>query len=69
MIVGFTRYSRDQSFAVLGRSRLFVLVMAFGSIVGTFIGARLLGIIASPIVLPLLAGILVISAVKVRTHG
>jgi uncharacterized membrane protein YfcA len=68
MIVGFTRYSRDRSFAVLGQNRSFVLVMAVGSIVGTFIGGRLLGIIPSAILLPLLAGILVISAVKVWRH-
>ena len=57
MIVGFTRYSRDRSFAILGQSRAFVLVMALGSIVGTFIGGRLLGIMPSTILLPLLAGI------------
>jgi len=68
MIVGFTRYSRDQSFAVLERSRSFVLIMALGSIVGTFIGGRLLGIMPSAILLPLLAGILVISAFKVWWH-
>ena len=68
MIVGFTRYSRDRSFAILGQSRAFVLVMALGSIVGTFIGGRLLGIMPSTILLPLLAGILVVSAVKVWRH-
>jgi uncharacterized membrane protein YfcA len=36
MIVGFTRYSRDRSFAVLGQNRRFVLVMAAGSIVRQF---------------------------------
>ena len=34
MLVGFARYSRDRSFAVLGRNRAFVLVMAAGSVVG-----------------------------------
>jgi uncharacterized membrane protein YfcA len=68
MIVGFTRYSRDRSFAVLGQSRSFVLVMALGSIVGTFMGARLLGIVPSAILLPLLAIILIISAIKVWRH-
>lgn len=68
MIVGFTRYSRDRGFAVLGRSRSFVLVMALGSIVGAFIGGRLLGVIPSTVLLPLLAGILLISAVKVWRH-
>lgn len=68
MIVGFTRYSRDRSFAVLGHNRRFVLVMATGSVIGTFIGGQLLGLVRTPILLPLLAGILVISAVKVWRH-
>lgn len=68
MIVGFTRYSRDSSFAVLGRNRTFLLVMAAGSILGTFIGGRLLGVVPEAILLPLLAAILVISAVKVWRH-
>ena len=34
MLVGFTRYSRDRSFAVLGRNRPFLLTMAAGSVVG-----------------------------------
>jgi uncharacterized membrane protein YfcA len=68
MIVGFTRYSRDRSFAVLGENRSFVRVMAAGSIVGSFIGGRLLGIVPTPVLLPLLAGILVISAFKVWRH-
>lgn len=69
MVVGFTRYSRDRSFAVLGQNRSFVLIMGLGSIVGTFIGGRLLGIVPSAILLPLLAAILIISAVKVGRHG
>lgn len=68
MIVGFTRYSRDQSFAVLGRNRAFLLVMAAGSIVGTFIGGQLLGVIPNGVLLPALAAILLISAVKVWRH-
>ncbi len=68
MLVGFARYSRDQSFAVLGQNWIFLLVMAAGSMVGTFIGGRLLGIVPTYILLPLLAAVLVISAVKVWTH-
>ena len=68
MIVGFARYSRDRSFAVLGQNRRFVLVMAAGSIVGTFIGGRLLGVVPATILLPLLALILVVSAVKIWRH-
>ncbi len=68
MLVGFTRYSRDQSFSVLGKNRTFLLMMAAGSIVGAFIGGRLLGIVPEQILLPLLAAILVISAYKVWRH-
>jgi uncharacterized membrane protein YfcA len=68
MLVGFTRYSRDRSFVVLVENRGFLLVMAAGSIAGSFIGGRLLGLVPSPILLPLLAVILVISAVKVWRH-
>lgn len=68
MLVGFARYSRDQSFSVLGRNKAFLLVMAAGSIAGTFVGGLLLGIVPSAVLLPALAGILVISAVKVWRH-
>ncbi|MGJ7040905.1 putative membrane protein YfcA [Shinella sp. BE166] len=68
MIVGFTRYSRDSTFAVLGRNSAFLLVMSAGSIVGTFIGGRLLGLVPETVLLPLLAVILIISAVKVWRH-
>lgn len=68
MLVGFTRYSRDQSFSVLRENWIFLLVMAAGSVVGTFIGGLLLGIVPSTILLPLLAALLVISAAKVWRH-
>ncbi|MBY2997833.1 sulfite exporter TauE/SafE family protein [Rhizobium leguminosarum] len=69
MIVGFTRYSRDQSFAVIRNNRMFLLVMAAGSILGAFIGGQLLGIVPSVVLLPALAVILVISAIKVWRHS
>lgn len=69
MLVGFTRYSRDARFAVIGRKRTFLLVMAAGSLVGTYIGGRLLGIVPSAVLLPLLAAILVLSAIKVWRHS
>lgn len=68
MIVGFTRYSRDQSFAVIGRNRTFLLVMAAGSIVGTFIGGKLLGVVPNGLLLPALAVILLVSAAKIWRH-
>jgi len=69
MIVGFARYSRDQSFSVLGLNRVFLAVMAAGSIVGTFIGGQLLGIVPNIILMPFLAVVLLASAVKVWRHG
>jgi uncharacterized membrane protein YfcA len=68
MLVGFARYSRDQSFVVLRENHRFVLVMAGGSIAGTFLGGLLLGFAPSPVLLPLLAAILVASAFKVWRH-
>ena len=68
MLVGFTRYSRDQSFAVIGRNRAFLAVMAAGSIAGTFIGGLLLGLVPDTVLLPALAAILLISAWKVWQH-
>jgi uncharacterized protein len=68
MIVGFARYSQDASFSVLGRNLRFVLMMALGSIVGAFIGGQLLKIVPGTLILPLLALILLISAIKVWRH-
>lgn len=68
MLVGFARYSRDGGFAVIGRNKSFLLVMAAGSLVGTFIGGLLLGIVPSAVLLPMLAAILFVSALKVWQH-
>lgn len=68
MLVGFARYSRDQSFSVLRENRSFLLLMVAGSIIGTFIGGLLLGVVPSAILLPALAAILLVSAVKVWRH-
>ena len=69
MVVGFARYSRDGSFRVVGENRAFVLVMAAGSVLGAFVGGRLLGLVADAVLLPVLAIILVVSAAKVWRHG
>lgn len=68
MLVGFARYSRDRSFVVLRENSRFVLVMAAGSIMGSFVGGRLLGLVPNAVLLPLLAVILVLSALKVWRH-
>lgn len=68
MIVGFARYSQDKSFIVLRNNRSFMLFLAAGSVVGAFIGGLLLGIVPSTALIPLLAVILLVSALKVWTH-
>lgn len=68
MLVGFTRYSRDQSFSVLRHNWTFLLAMAAGSMVGTLIGGLLLGAVPNGVLLPLLSALLVVSAVKVWRH-
>ncbi len=69
MIVGFTRYSRDASFATVREQRRFLAIMAAGSLVGAFLGGQLLGKVPTSVLLPLLAAILIVSAYKVWHHG
>lgn len=69
MIVAFARYSRDSAFATVLRNKAFVVVMALGSIAGTFIGGHLLGLVPDQVLLPILAVILCLSSVKVWRHG
>jgi len=68
MVIGFIRFSRDSAFEVLRHNRRFVLAMALGSIAGAFFGGQLLDVVPSTVLLPALAAILVISAVKVWRH-
>jgi len=68
MLAGFARYSQDNSFTAIGRNKLFVLIMATGSLAGAFIGGRLLGIVPDTVLLPVLACILVASSYKMWTH-
>jgi uncharacterized membrane protein YfcA len=68
MLVAFARYSRDGSFAVLRNNRRFVSVMAAGSIVGVVLGGLLLGIVPDIVLAPVLALILLVSAVKLARH-
>lgn len=68
MVTGFTRYSQDKSFIVLAQNRGFIGFMAAGSIMGAFLGGQLLGRVPSTVLLPLLAGLLLISAAKLWRH-
>ena len=68
MLVAFARYSRDGSFVVLRRHRRFVVAMAAGSVTGTILGGLMLGIVPTGVLIPLLVGLLLASAVKVWRH-
>ncbi|MFF4299460.1 TSUP family transporter [Streptomyces vinaceus] len=68
MLVAFARYSRDGSFAVLGANRRFAALMAAGSITGALLGGLLLGVMADLVLIPALAAVLLLSAVKVARH-
>ncbi|MFH8612907.1 sulfite exporter TauE/SafE family protein [Streptomyces sp. NPDC018029] len=69
MLVAFARYSRDGSFAVLGANLRFALVMAAGSITGALLGGLLLGVFSDLVLIPVLALILLVSAVKLARHA
>lgn len=68
MLVAFARYSRDGSFAVLGANRRFTITMAAGSIAGALLGGLLLGVFPDLVLIPALALILLVSAVKLARH-
>lgn len=68
MLVAFARYSRDGSFAVLGANLRFVAVMVAGSAAGALLGGLLPGIIPDLILIPILAIVLLISAIKMARH-
>jgi uncharacterized membrane protein YfcA len=69
MLVAFARYSRDGSFAVLGANLRFTATLAAGSIVGAMLGGLMLGVFPDLVLVPLLAVILLASAIKLTRHG
>ncbi|MGR4881271.1 sulfite exporter TauE/SafE family protein [Streptomyces sp. LARHCF249] len=69
MLVAFARYSRDGSFAVLGANLRFTMTMIAGSIAGAVLGGLLLGVFPDLFLIPALAVILLVSAVKLARHG
>ncbi|MDG9719769.1 sulfite exporter TauE/SafE family protein [Streptomyces sp. DH24] len=68
MLVAFARYSRDGSFAVLGANLRFTTIMAAGSVAGAVLGGLLLGVFPDLALIPALAVILLVSAVKLARH-
>ncbi|MEV7004686.1 sulfite exporter TauE/SafE family protein [Streptomyces sp. NPDC093982] len=69
MLVAFARYSRDGSFAVLGANLRFIMVMAAGSIAGALLGGLLLGVFSDAVLIPVLAVILLVSAIKLARQN
>ncbi|MFG2622483.1 sulfite exporter TauE/SafE family protein [Streptomyces sp. NPDC048507] len=68
MLVAFARYSLDGSFAVLGANLRFTATMAAGSIAGAILGGLLLGAFPDVVLIPVLAVVLLASAVKLARH-
>ena len=69
MLAGFARYSQDKSFKIIRQETKFFLSMATGSVLGAYLGGKLLMIVHGNVILPLLAGVLVISAWKMWKHS
>lgn len=69
MLVAFARYSRDGSFAVLRTNLRFTAALAAGSIAGALLGGLLLGANPDLVLIPALAVILLVSAVKTAGHA
>ncbi|WP_175857986.1 sulfite exporter TauE/SafE family protein [Burkholderia anthina] len=68
MIVGFARYTRSDSFAVLRAERALLRSMAVGSILGAALGGLLLGLVPTHLMMTLLGMILLVSSVKTFQH-
>jgi len=68
MLVAFSRYSRDRSFSVLRENWRFLGAMASGSVVGSILGGRLLGLVPTSVLLPMLAALLAWSAIRLWRH-
>lgn len=69
MIVAFFRYTQSGAIELFKREKPFLLWMALGSIAGSAIGGRLIGLISSSILVLLLGGVLLISAIKTFRHS
>ncbi|HEX2312579.1 MAG TPA: sulfite exporter TauE/SafE family protein [Thermomonospora sp.] len=69
MLVAFARYSRDSSFEVMRANLRFLVVMTAGSVVGALLGGLLLGAVPDRILIPVLAAVLLVSAVKLARHA
>ncbi|WP_238005574.1 sulfite exporter TauE/SafE family protein [Dactylosporangium sp. AC04546] len=69
MLVAFARYSRDGSFTVMRRHTRLLVTLAGGSIAGAVLGGLLLDAVPAAVLVPGLAALLALSAVKVWRHA
>lgn len=69
ILVGFARIGADESLAVLKAQKVFLLALAGGSMLGSAIGGLMLGVVPPSVILPLLAAMLVLAAVKIWHHA
>lgn len=69
MLVAFARYSQDRTFIIIKEQRGFIASMAVGSLLGAFIGSRLLGVLPTGILMVGLVAILLISSIKIWRHS
>ena len=69
ILVGFARIGRDQSLAVLMAQKTFLLALTAGSMLGSAIGGLMLGVVPAAVILPLLAAMLVLAALKILHHS
>ncbi len=68
MLVGFFRYSRGAAFEVLRQERALLVAMLVGSVVGAGVGALMLGMVETDILVLMLSFLLMVSAIKIFKH-
>jgi uncharacterized membrane protein YfcA len=68
MLVAFARYSRDQSFVVIRTHARFAIAMTMGSISGALAGGLAVDAVATSVLIPALAALLLASSVKMWRH-
>ena len=69
LLVGFARFGRDNTLAVVRENLTFLAVMTAASMLGAFLGGQLLGIVPAAALLPLRGVILLRSAGIIWRHG
>lgn len=69
MLMGFVRYSRDPTFAVIRRERRFLALLCLGSLIGVALGGLLLGAVPTDWLLGGLSFILAVSTLKTWMHA